>query len=181
MIYTIIQQYNIPPYYYVILLWAALISDIIDGIIARNFGTATRALRIADGWVDLLFWILAALSLLLYLPGLFESSKWFLLIFLVQEPISDLIIYFRFRHQACAHNWASKFFGLWLLGTFTTMLLTGSNYHLFTITLIFGFISQYDRILISLLLPHAECDIPSFWHAYQLKLGQPIKRFKLLN
>lgn len=181
MIYTIIREYNIPAYCYVILLWAALISDIFDGIIARNFGIATRAMRIADGWVDLVFWILAALSHLLYLPGLFESSKWLLLIFLVQEPISDLIIYFRFRKQACAHNWASKFFGLWLLGSFTTMLLTGSNYHLFTITLVAGFVSQYDRILISVLLPHAECDIPSFWHANQLRLGRTIKRFKLLN
>jgi phosphatidylglycerophosphate synthase len=166
---------------YVALLWAGLISDIFDGIVARQVGVSSRWLRIADSKVDVFFWVTSVVGLYLYTDGLFESSKWFLLAFAIQEPMPDLILYTRFRKQGCAHNWASKHFGLWLLASFTTVFLTGGPFWLFNLTLFFGLVSQWDRIIISLLLPAAECDIPSFWHALQRKNGVDFKRYKLFN
>lgn len=171
---------NQPRLFILALVWAGLISDIFDGIIARHYGVATRMLRIADAWIDILFWLSCTVSLFFLEPTLWRNNLLWLFIFFIQEPVSDIINLIRFKKQGCAHNWISKFFGLCLLSSFTIILLDGPLYF-FTISLVIGIISQWDRIIISSLLPAAECDIPSFYHAWLRKNGKTFKRYKMLN
>lgn len=173
-------QLEKPQLYILLLVWTGLISDIFDGIIARHYGVATRTLRIADAWVDIVFWLSCAGSLFILQPTLWKDNLVLLIIFFAQEPISDIINLVKFRKQGCAHNWISKLFGLFLLTSFTIILLGGPAWF-FKVTLILGVVSQWDRIVISSLLPAAECDIPSFYHAWLRKNGKTFKRYKMLN
>jgi len=169
-----------PQLYILILMWLGLLSDIFDGIIARHYGVATRQLRIADAWIDIVFWLSVAVSIFILFPDIWKQNKIILITFFIQEPASDLINLVKFKKQGCAHNWLSKLFGLFLLISFTIILLNGSSYS-FTIALIVGFISQWDRIIISSLLTQAECDIPSSYHAWLRRKGKTFKRYKMLN
>lgn len=174
------SKLNYPQLFILILMWAGLISDIFDGIIARHFGVATRLLRIMDAWVDIVFWLCIAISIFILHPFIWQQNKFLLLAFFIQEPISDIINLVKFKKQGCAHNWTSKLFGLFLLASFTIILLNGS-FHFFRIALVIGLLSQWDRIIISSLLPQAECDIPSSYHAWLRRKGKTFKRYKLLN
>lgn len=162
-------------------LWAGMISDIFDGIIARNLGVASNSLRKWDANVDIVFWLAAGVSIWLLNGRLIQDHLYFIIILFILEPVSDLINFFKFRKSGCAHNWLSKLWGLNLLITFTILLAGFEPVVLFRICLVNGLISQIDRIIISSLLPKPECDIPSSYHAWLRRRGKAFKRYKLLN
>lgn len=162
-------------------LWAGMISDIFDGIIARHLGVATNSLRKWDANVDIVFWLAAGVSIWLLNGRLIQHHLYFIIVLFILEPVSDLINFFKFRKSGCAHNWLSKLWGLNLLITFTILLAGYEPVVLFRICLINGLISQIDRIIISSLLPKPECDIPSCYHAWLRRKGRAFKRYKLLN
>jgi phosphatidylglycerophosphate synthase len=168
-------------WFLVICLWAGMISDIFDGIIARNLGVASNSLRKWDANVDIVFWLAAGVSIWLLNGRLIQNHLYFILVLFILEPVSDFINFFKFRKSGCAHNWLSKLWGLMLLVTFTLLLAGFEPVVLFRICLINGLISQIDRIIISSLLPKPECDIPSGYHAWLRRKGKAFKRYKLLN
>ncbi|WP_162852696.1 CDP-alcohol phosphatidyltransferase family protein [Dinghuibacter silviterrae] len=162
-------------------LWAGLVSDIFDGIIARRLGVATDALRKWDAWVDLVFWLAAGVCIWMLNGRLLQTHVAWIVLLFVLEPVSDLINFIKFRKSGCAHNWLSKLWGILLLITFTILLAGGAPVLLFRICLGLGVASMLDRILISSLLPKPECDIPSFYQAYLRRKGKTFKRYKMFN
>jgi len=162
-------------------LWAGMISDIFDGIIARNLGVANDRLRKWDANVDIVFWLAAGVCIWLLNGQLIQGHLYFIIVLFILEPVSDLINFFKFRKSGCAHNWLSKLWGLVLLATFTLLLAGQEPVILFRICLINGLVSQVDRIIISSLLPKPECDIPSCYHAWLRRKGRTFKRYKLFN
>jgi phosphatidylglycerophosphate synthase len=162
-------------------LWAGMISDIFDGIIARKLGTATNSLRKWDANVDIVFWLAAGICIWMLNGQLLKDHLWFIVVLFVLEPVSDLINFVKFRKSGCAHNWLSKTWGLLLLVTFTFLLAGKQPLWLFRICLVTGLLSQLDRIIISSLLPGPECDIPSCYHAWLRRKGRTFKRYKLFN
>src|SRR5690348_12078511 len=52
---------------------AAVISDVLDGVIARRMGTATPALRQADTIVDTIFFAAAGISLRVAVPHAYQG------------------------------------------------------------------------------------------------------------
>jgi phosphatidylglycerophosphate synthase len=174
-------QTNQSGWFLVTCLWAGMISDIFDGIIARNLGVASNSLRKWDANVDIVFWLAAGVSIWLLNGRLIQDHLYFIIVLFLLEPVSDLINFVKFRKSGCAHNWLSKLWGLNLLITFTILLAGFEPVVLFRICLVNGLISQIDRIIISSLLPKPECDIPSCYHAWLRRKGRPFKRYKLLN
>jgi phosphatidylglycerophosphate synthase len=162
-------------------LWAGMISDIFDGIIARKLGVATNNLRKWDANVDIFFWLAAGVSIWILNGQLLKDHLYFIIALFVLEPVSDLINFIKFRKSGCAHNWLSKTWGILLLITFTFLLAGVQPIALFRICVVIGLISQIDRIIISSLLPGPECDIPSCYHAWLRRKGRTFKRYKLFN
>lgn len=168
-------------WFLVICLWAGLLSDIFDGIIARNLGVADNRLRKWDGNVDVVFWLAAGVCIWILNGQLMKDHQYWIIALFVLEPISDLINIVKFRKTGCAHNWTSKTWGLFLLATFTCFFAGRQPLLLFRICIALGLLSQLDRIIISSLLPKPECDIPSCYHAWLRRQGRAFKRYKLFN
>jgi hypothetical protein len=164
-----------------LLLWAGMISDILDGIIARYLGVADDRLRKWDAQVDVIFWLAAGACVWKLNGRLFQAHLYWIILLFLLEPVSDLINFFKFRKAACAHNWLSKLWGILLVITFTLFFAGRQPVLLFRLCLLIGALSQVDRIIISSLLPRPECDIPSSYHAYLRKKGRTFKRYKLFN
>jgi phosphatidylglycerophosphate synthase len=162
-------------------LWAGMISDILDGIIARSLDSADDKLRKWDAQVDVFFWLAAGICIWILNGLLLRKHLYWIIGLFVLEPVSDLINYFKFRKSGCAHNWLSKLWGIILVITFSFLFAGEEPLQLFCICLLLGIISQIDRILISSLLPKPECDIPSCYQAYLRKKGKTFKRYKLFN
>ena len=97
------------------------------------------------------------------------------------EILCYLISFIRFRKETCTHAFLSKIWGLILFSTFVSIIGFSYGGFIFKLAVIWGIISQLDVILIILILPKWQNDIPSSYHAYLIRKGIPFKKSKLLN
>ncbi len=67
------------------------------------------------------------------------------------------------------------------LAALVQLLATGEARGLFWASFGIGVVSRLEIAVIVLLLRRWMNDVPTAYHAWQLRRGQPIRRFKLLN
>lgn len=165
----------------VALLVAGLLSDIFDGIIARKQNTSTATLRRLDSQTDMIFWLSAGFTAWFIWPDVIRANKPVIYILLGMEALCYLVSFLRFGKETCSHAYLSKFWGLTLLAAFIDLILNGHARFLFYFCLIAGIISHLDRILITLILPKWQHDVPSAYHAWLIRKGKSFRRFSLFN
>ncbi len=162
------------------LLVAGLLSDVLDGIVARAAGVSTVVLRRLDSRVDLFFWLGAlAAAAILDGPALRTVAPGVAAV-LALEAACQAASFARFRRAPCTHAFLSKLWGLFLGAGFASLFATGRLGAL-RVALAWGVLSQLDVLAIVLLLPSWQSDVPSAWHALRLRRGLPIRRHRLLN
>jgi CDP-diacylglycerol--glycerol-3-phosphate 3-phosphatidyltransferase len=154
-------------------LIAAFLSDYFDGVIARRLGVATPGLRRMDSAADSLFY-LACVAVAWHLhPGAI-CERWLELALLaaleVARYVFDLV---KFRREASYHMWSSKFWGLCLLVGFYALLVHGHTGGLVSLAVYAGIVADLEGLVISVLLPHWQTDVPSFVHALRQRQAQP--------
>jgi phosphatidylglycerophosphate synthase len=162
------------------LMYTGIIADIFDGIIARSLDVSTEIFRLLDTVFDLLFYF----SILLFITSINpkEISENLLLIctIIILESSMYFISLARFRKLPSPHAVLSKFWGLYLIIEFTLLIIGVAGTH-FKFALVAGIIVHVDRVLIYIFLRHWDHDIPSCYHAFQLRQGKAIKRYKIFN
>ena len=164
-----------------ILMYLGLISDILDGIIARQLNVSSSRFRRFDSQTDMIFWLSIGISTWLLYPNLIRNNSIPIVIIFIMEGMCYMISIIKFRKETCTHAFLSKIWGITLLAAFTSLIGFNHAGIPFILAIIFGLISHVDRILITLILPTWTHDIPSFYHAYLMKKGVNFKSNKLLN
>jgi phosphatidylglycerophosphate synthase len=165
----------------VILMYVGLLSDIFDGIIARKQNSSTEKLRRLDSQVDMIFWLSIGVSSWLLYPELIASNKYCIALVFVMEGLCYVISLLKFKKETCTHAFLSKIWGLTLLIAFTSIIGFGYMGLPFMLAIIFAFISHLDVILIILILPKWQHDVPSSYHAFLIRRGVEFKKSRFLN
>lgn len=165
----------------VILMYLGLISDILDGIIARKQKTATETLRRLDSQTDLFFWLSIGISTWILFPKIVSENSAAIYAIFIMEISVYVISFLKFKKETCTHAFLSKMWGISLLIAFTSLIGFNHAGFPFLLAVVLGIISHLDRILITLILPSWTHDIPSAYHAYLLRKGKEIKRNKYFN
>lgn len=165
----------------VAMLFIGLLSDIFDGIIARKAQVSSAKLRRLDSQTDMIFWLSAGFTAWFIWPDVIRENKITIIALLSMEASCYVVSLLRFKKETCTHAYLSKFWGITLLIAFSYLLLYGEAGFWFNFCLIAGIVSHLDRILITLLLPAWQHDVPSAYHAWQIRKGKEIKRFSLFN
>ena len=165
----------------IILMYLGLLSDIFDGIIARELNVSSQRLRRFDSQTDMIFWVSIGVSTWFLYPELIASNRIPIVTIFVMEGMCYLISIIKFGKETCTHAFLSKMFGITLLIAFTSLIGFNHAGIPFFTAIVFGIISHVDRILITLILPKWTHDIPSFYHAYLIRNGVEFKRNKLFN
>lgn len=165
----------------VVLMFLGLISDILDGIIARKQGISTASMRRMDSQTDMIFWLSIGFATYWYYPEIITANWASISAILLMEGACYIISWLRFGKEPCTHAFLAKMWGLSLLVAFTSLIGFGTAGIAFYTAIVLGLISHIDRILITLLLPEWEHDIPSSYHAWRIRRGHVIKRNKYLN
>ena len=144
---------------------AALISDILDGVVARRTGQATAALRHADTIVDTIFFVGAAIALRVAVPHAWDGL-WLPLILLVVVHVSRSTYELtKYGRLAAYHMWSSKALGLLLVAALVTAFITGRPTLLLGCALWLGVVNELEGFLASVILAEWRCDVPSILHA----------------
>ncbi|WP_336717533.1 CDP-alcohol phosphatidyltransferase family protein [Chryseobacterium mucoviscidosis] len=163
------------------LMYFGLLTDIFDGIIARKGGVSSEKLRRLDSQTDLVFWLsLGFASYFLNAELIKNEWKGVALIF-IMEALCYMISWLKFGKETCTHAFLSKMWGLSLLIAFTYLIGFQQAGWTFYLTVILGFVSHIDVILIILILPKWQYDVPSSYHAWKIRKGKQRKKSILFN
>lgn len=160
----------------VFLIYLGLISDILDGIVARKQNISSATLRRLDSQTDMIFWLATGFATWILYPELIAENKIAIRSILMMEVACYLISFFKFKKETCTHAFLSKLWGITLLVAFTSLIGFNHAGIPFYTCIIMGLISHVDRILIVLLLPKWTHDIPSTYHAYLIRKGKSFKK-----
>ncbi|MBD3906973.1 CDP-alcohol phosphatidyltransferase family protein [Chryseobacterium sp. Ch-15] len=163
------------------LMYVGLLTDIFDGIIARKVGVSSEKLRRLDSQVDLIFWLSLGFAAY-FLNTELIKQKWIgIAIIFIMEALCYIISWLKFGKETCTHAWLSKLWGLSLLLAFTFLIGFQQVGWAFYLTIILGFISHLDVILIILILPKWNYDVPSSYHAWKIRNGVQRKKTTFFN
>lgn len=164
-----------------LLMYLGLISDIMDGIIARKQNSSSQKLRRMDSQTDMLFWLSIGFATWVLHPELIRANATAIWVILVMEISCYCISLAKFKKETCTHAFLSKLWGISLLLAFTSLIGFNHAGYFFSFAIILGLVSHIDRILITLILPAWTHDIPSAYHAWLIRKGIKFKRNKYLN
>ncbi|TFH38971.1 MAG: CDP-alcohol phosphatidyltransferase family protein [Bacteroidia bacterium] len=164
-----------------VLMYLGLVSDILDGIIARKQNISTARLRRMDSQTDMIFWLSLGFATWILYPDLISDNSIAIWAILGMEISVYVISILKFRRETCTHAFLSKLWGITLLVAFTSLIGFNHAGIPFLVAIIMGLVSHVDRILITLILPEWSHDIPSTYHAILLRKGVDFKRNVYLN
>ena len=164
-----------------VLMYLGLLSDILDGIVARKMNVSSAALRRMDSQTDMIFWLSIGFATWMLYPQLIRDNALAIYTLLAMEAAVYAISLLKFKRETCTHAFLSKLWGITLLIAFTSLIGFNHAGIPFFAAITMGLISHVDRILITLILPEWTHDIPSTYHAYLIRKGVKFKRNEYLN
>lgn len=149
------------PVLIVSLMTIGLITDIMDGILARRIGVATQRLRVWDSNVDQFFWIVVISSIFWLNINFIQSHYLPIVIIAVLESLAYLMSYLKFRRTIATHTYLAKYWTLTLFAFLTDLALHGQSGLWFKICVAGGIISRLEIIAIIAALKNWATDVPS--------------------
>jgi CDP-diacylglycerol---glycerol-3-phosphate 3-phosphatidyltransferase len=164
-----------------ILMYFGLLTDIFDGIIARKVGVSSEKLRRLDSQTDLVFWLALGFAAYFLNPELIKNEWKGILLIFVMEALCYIVSIWKFGKETCTHAFLSKMWGITLLISFTYLIGFQQAGWAFNLTVGLGFVSHIDVILIILLLPKWQYDVPSSYHAWKIRNGKERKKSIFFN
>ncbi|GIM55319.1 CDP-alcohol phosphatidyltransferase family protein [Capnocytophaga cynodegmi] len=165
----------------VVLLFLGILSDIFDGTIARKLNISSVKLRRLDSQTDLIFWISVGISAFWLNTEIIKQHTTEIICLFIMEGMCYTISFLRFGKETCTHAFLSKVWGICLLVAFVSLIGFSHGGFPLQLAIYWGLFSQLDVILITLLLPKWQNDVPSTYHAYLIRKGIAFKKSKWLN
>jgi phosphatidylglycerophosphate synthase len=165
----------------ILLLTIGLLTDIFDGIIARQLNVSTQRLRRLDSTVDQLFFISVIIATYIQCPDFFRDNAIKLIILISVEAVTYLISYLKFKKEIATHSIGAKIWTLFLYATLIQIMVQYQSTVLFTICFWVGLLTRFEIIAIILILKEWTNDVPTFFHSLKLRQNKEIKRHKMFN
>src|SRR5690606_22220480 len=165
----------------IILLTIGLLTDIFDGIIARQLNISTPKLRRLDSTIDQLFFISVAIATYIQCSDFFKEHILKLTILIGAEALTYLICFIKFRKEIATHAIGAIIGPLAVLATLMQIILQCQASGLFNICFWGGLATRLEIIAIILTLKKWTNDVPTVYHALKLRQNKEINRHKMFN
>ncbi len=165
---VIAAHYHFPSVFFFCILVIGFLSDILDGVIARQLGIATPDLRRADSLADTVFYIGICIAAFMLNPKEMTAYWPGIAVIVLLELVRYGFDYWKFRQEAAYHMWSAKLWGVTLLAGFGEFFLTGKVGVLFEAAVAVGIFTEIEGLLASIVLRRWRHDVPTLYHAILL-------------
>lgn len=153
--------------YFLILLAVSLLSDALDGFLARRLNMTSTLGAKLDSWGDFAIYITAPVCAWLLWPEVIQREAVFVLLAIIAYVIPLIVGYLKFGRLTSYHTWSAK--GAAVLMTISIFLLFMVDISWpFRCFVFFHVLGACEEIVITYLLPEWRCNVPSLWHAMKL-------------
>lgn len=156
-------------FWFITIFILAFLSDIFDGVVARRLGVSNAALRQADSWADVCFYICVFASAWIVYPEIIKAFSIPLLTVIFAQGLWWIVNLVKYGKPASYHTYSAKLWGITLF--IATVALFGFNYAgvALWLTILVGLVHTIEEILMTLLLPVWQHDVLSIVHAWKLR------------
>ncbi|HET8714978.1 MAG TPA: CDP-alcohol phosphatidyltransferase family protein [Holophagaceae bacterium] len=157
------------PLLFGLILTAAVLSDIFDGVLARRLGVATPFLRRLDSAVDIVFYLAVGWTLWRLRPEVVRAHGILLGAVVGLELLRFGIERVKYGRKASYHLWSAKAWGLALFAGALGLLGFGGGPAWFGLMLWPGVFENLEALGVTFLLPSWTHDVPTAWHAARMR------------
>ena len=157
------------PILFGLILAAAFLSDIFDGVLARRLGVATPFLRRLDSAVDIVFYLGVGWALWRLRPEAVRPHLLLLLAVVALELLHLLAARLRYGRKASYHLWSAKAWGIALFTGALALLSFHGGSAWFALMLWPGVVENLEGLAVTAVLPAWTHDVPTFARALRLK------------
>lgn len=147
---------------------AAVLSDVLDGALARRLGASSETGRVLDSWADLLIALVAFAGATMLWPDTMRREAPYLAVVLTALVIPNAWALLRYRRLLGYHTLSAKASGV-VLGVSTLLLFIQWTPVPFRIASFIELAVAAEYIAISLILPEWSGEMKSVWHAWRTR------------
>jgi len=156
---------------FALLITISLLTDILDGLIARVFRMQTKLGAKLDSWADTGTYILAFIAIYLFRWKEIKNEWIILSAFFITWIISYAVVLIKFKGLIGLHTYLSKITG-YLQGAFIVILfLFGYNVWLFYLCLGVGIIACTEEIIIIITITQPMSNVKGLYWILKNKRG----------
>ncbi len=152
---------------FVFLFILSLVSDALDGFLARRLNQVSGLGAQLDSWGDLATYLAAPAGVWLLWPALIRREQTFILLGLGGFLFPILLGFCKFGRLTSYHTRAARLAAV-LLGFATPLLLVGGPPYPFRLAILLFLLAELEEVAITLHLKRWQANIPSFWHCRRL-------------
>lgn len=148
---------------------AALLSDIYDGILARRWGGETPVLRLSDSLADTIFYLGVVFALWLREPLVLLGNWKLFLVLLSLEGARYVFDLWKFGKTASYHSYLAKAWGLLIAVAVVGVFSFNRLQWMIWVALAFGIVVNLEGLAMSLMLPRWNNDVKTLGRAWELR------------
>jgi hypothetical protein len=145
-----------------------LVSDVLDGALARRLGQVTEFGATLDQWADFALWVSLPLAAWWLWPAIIRREAIYVILALACMLLPTAIAYLKYRAVPGYHTWSVKL-GSVLMGVSAPLLLLFDFAWPFRAAALFQVVCAIDELGITMLLPECRHDVPSLFHALRTR------------
>jgi cardiolipin synthase (CMP-forming) len=152
---------------FITLLSINLITDILDGLIARAFKLETEFGAKLDSMADLGTYIMAICGMFVFKMDFVREHKIYFFIFIFLFVAPQIVSLIRFRRNTSFHLYSSKVVG-YLQGIFIfTFFNWGYNAAYFYFMMFCSYIAEMEGLIISLVIPKLRSNVRGIYFMWK--------------
>jgi len=148
---------------FAIFITISLLTDILDGWIARTFRMQTQLGARLDSWADLGTYVLAFAAIYVFQWSVVKPHALVLIVFLISWVLSYVYVLLRFKGLIGLHTYMFKVTGYLQGGFIVVLFLFGFYPWLYYTALIWGTLACIEEIIIIALLPHPRSNVKGLY------------------
>jgi CDP-diacylglycerol--glycerol-3-phosphate 3-phosphatidyltransferase len=149
---------------FLVLFALGLLSDALDGPLARRLGQAAPFGARLDQWGDFALWASLPLAAWWLWPEIIRRETWYVVLAVSCMVLPTAIAFLKYRAVPGYHTWSVKL-GAIAMGIAVPLLLLFDVGWPFRVAALFQLACAADELGITLLSPECRNDVPSVFHA----------------
>jgi CDP-diacylglycerol--glycerol-3-phosphate 3-phosphatidyltransferase len=153
---------------FLVLLAVSLLSDAVDGIIARRLRVASDMGTRLDSWGDLATYLNMPLCAWWLWPEILKREAFFVFVAIGAYVVPILAGLAKFRRLPSYHTWAAKISAVIMSVAALILFITGIAWP-FRIAALLQALEAFEEVLITIELPAPQGNVQSLWHAKKIK------------
>lgn len=153
---------------FVALFALALVSDVLDGVLARRLGQETELGARLDQWGDFAVWVSLPLAAWWLWPGIVSREAPYVVLAVVCLLGPTGVAWLKYREVPGYHTWTAKLDSV-AMGAAVPLLLLFDVPWPFRAAALFLVVCAIDELGITFLLRECRSDVPSVLHAARIR------------